>query len=96
MRYRKQYNHRYTGKDDLPYQLELAAALVGKLERLSADSIWAHRASGVRGALLKSIDTLQARQSSSADNNDGELQRLAQAMDYGYWVLEKAARELIE
>lgn len=81
---------------DLPDQLELAAALVSRLERLSADSIWAHRASGVRGALLRSIDSFQASVSTSGDRTDAEIRRLVQAMEYGYFVLEKAARELIE
>ena len=81
---------------DLPDQLELAAALVSRLERLSADSIWAHRASGVRGALLRSIDKFQASPSPSNAGTEYEIRCLAQATDYGYWVLEKAARELIE
>jgi hypothetical protein len=36
-------------------------ALARRLERLSADSHWAHRASGLRGALLRSLDDLAAR-----------------------------------
>jgi hypothetical protein len=30
--------------------------LTERLERISADSIWAHRASGVRGSLLRLLD----------------------------------------
>ena len=30
--------------------------LLDRLERLSADSIWAHRASGLRGSLIKSYE----------------------------------------
>ncbi len=93
--------HRHTQNDqiliyNMADQLELAAALVSRLERLSADSIWAHRASGVRGALLKSIDNLQTSQPEDSDELRTEIQRLAQSTTYGYWVLEKAARELIE
>ena len=37
----------------IPPQVDLARQLASRLERLSADSVWAHRASGVRGALLR-------------------------------------------
>ena len=30
--------------------------LTERLERISADSVWAHRASGVRGSLLRLLD----------------------------------------
>ena len=30
--------------------------LSDRLERISADSVWAHRASGIRGALLQILD----------------------------------------
>jgi hypothetical protein len=39
--------------------LQLIRMLSDRLERISADSVWAHRASGVRGALLRTIDQLQ-------------------------------------
>ncbi len=39
--------------DDL--QIQQARVLVRRLARLSADSIWAHRASGLRAALDKSL-----------------------------------------
>lgn len=34
--------------------------LLSRLERISADSYWAHRASGVRGALLRAVEDLEA------------------------------------
>jgi hypothetical protein len=34
----------------------LAPLLIERLERLSADSPWAHRASGLRRALLRSLE----------------------------------------
>ena len=40
----------------IPPQIELARQLASRLERLSADSTWAHRASGVRGSLLRWLD----------------------------------------
>jgi hypothetical protein len=34
--------------------------LVERLERIPADSIWAHRASGVRGSLIRMLEDLEA------------------------------------
>ena len=39
--------------------LQFIRMLSERLERISADSVWAHRASGVRGALLRTLDQLQ-------------------------------------
>jgi hypothetical protein len=39
-------------------QLELLQRLVDRLERLSADSTFAHKASGLRGSLLRYIHSL--------------------------------------
>ena len=36
--------------------LQLIRMLSDRLERISVDSVWAHRASGVRGALLRHIE----------------------------------------
>ena len=41
-------------------ELQLIRILTERLERISADSVWAHRASGVRGALLRTLDQLQS------------------------------------
>jgi hypothetical protein len=40
----------------LANRLEQASQLLARLERVSADSVWAHRSSGYRGSLLKWID----------------------------------------
>ena len=40
-------------ENGLEQQIDLARMLVARLERLSADSYWAHQASGVRGSLLR-------------------------------------------
>jgi hypothetical protein len=61
------------------------------LERLSADSVWAHRASGLRGSLLKALADLDTRQATSIEMS--ELNRLVQI---GFEILEKAAREIRE
>ena len=57
-----------------------------RLERVSVDSYWAHRASGVRGGLLRTLEKVEAGQSV----DDPELKRL---MDQGFQILERAAQE---
>jgi hypothetical protein len=39
---------------------KLIRLLLPRLERISADSYWAHRASGVRGALLKMLEQMES------------------------------------
>lgn len=77
--------------DQADILLEQTYLLISRLERLSADSIWAHRASGMRGALLKLLTDLEDNPADLAT-----LTRLKQNLSSGYWLLEKAARELIE
>jgi hypothetical protein len=44
---------------DSQADLQLIRMLSERLERISADSVWAHRASGVRGTLLRILDVAQ-------------------------------------
>ncbi|NWG07744.1 MAG: hypothetical protein HXY35_13790 [Chloroflexi bacterium] len=44
---------------DTQPDLQLIRILTERLERISADSVWAHRASGVRGNLLHMLDQFQ-------------------------------------
>lgn len=71
-----------------PSDIELIRArlLVQRLGRLSADSIWAHRASGVRAALDKFLTRLEA---GLADAN-----QLAPLLQRGTEILEKAAQTI--
>lgn len=69
-------------------QIENAKRLIARLERLSADSYWAHQASGVRGALLRQVDAHPRGVSV------GEKSKLEELMRLGYFILEQAAREL--
>ena len=39
---------------------KLIRLLLPRLERISVDSYWAHRASGVRGALVKILEQMEA------------------------------------
>ena len=61
---------------------ELIEMLVARLERLSADSYWAHQASGVRGSLLKVLE-----------NQDQDSHQVDLLVGNGFDFLEKAARE---
>jgi hypothetical protein len=60
--------------------------LLERLERIPADSIWAHHASGVRGSLLK---MLQGRE----PGQQAQQPELVSLVSYGFSILEKAARE---
>ena len=65
---------------------QLIHMLLYRLERISADSYWAHRASGVRGALLRlSEDVVKGRPVQGTD--------MQQMMDLAFIILEKAGRE---
>ena len=63
-------------------QRDLIEMLVARLERMSADSYWAHQASGVRGSLLRIIE-----------NDRLDSPQAANLLDKGFEYLEKAARE---
>jgi hypothetical protein len=73
-----------------------AQLLVKRLERLSADSLWARRASGCRGALLKALDEAGVLDSVEPKESTQPLdtERLRFLMQFGYTMLEKAAREI--
>lgn len=67
-------------------QNQLLEMLLARLERISADSYWAHRASGVRGALLRVLEKLENGRPVSGS----ELKRL---VDLGFRILENASME---
>ena len=62
--------------------------LLARLERISADSVTAHRASGVRGAMLRVIDQLEKQEQVP----DYDMRRLIES---GYVLLERAAQERV-
>ena len=59
--------------------------LLDRLERISADSPWAHQASGIRASLAKIL--------SRDEIGSGEIEGL---LLLGYQILEKAAGEIPE
>jgi hypothetical protein len=80
---------------DLNQHLDLARLLISRLERLSADSYWAHQASGIRGSLLKTLDEIESGQTiNQPAENNLKLQHLDQLVKIGFEILEKAAREI--
>ena len=68
--------------------------LIARLERVSVDSIWARRSSGVRGALLKWQEMLEAVDDAEAPALSAqELYDFELSVRNGFEYLEKAARE---
>lgn len=65
---------------------ELLRLLLSRLERVPADSRWAHRASGIRGALLEALEQFEA-------DRPVPRYKVKQLMDGGFSILERAAQE---
>ncbi len=66
--------------------IRMVQMVLARLERVSVDSYWAHRASGVRGSLLRALERLEN------GDNIGESQ-LAEVLNRGFEILERAAQE---
>jgi hypothetical protein len=67
-------------------QLIRARLLVQRLERLSADSSWAHKASGIRASLDKSLGRFE--------HGEPDLDKLDLLVQRGFDILKKAAEEI--
>jgi len=67
-------------------RLERALQLAARLERLSADSVFAHHASGLRGALLRAVEQLEAEQAAPG---------LETLLERGFEILVLAARNIV-
>jgi hypothetical protein len=61
--------------------------LLSRLERISVDSYWAHRASGVRGALLKLMENDEINPETDKSESSHTLIRIA------FEILNNAARQ---
>ncbi len=70
--------------------VELIKRLIDRLEHLSADSSYAHRASGLRGSLLRYVEYLETSETVSQK----ERAQLDQLVEYGFEILELAAKEM--
>jgi hypothetical protein len=64
--------------------IQMLQMLLARLERVSVDSYWAHRASGVRGSLLRTLELLEA--------GEGVNPAVMQStVDQAFRILERAA-----
>ncbi|GAB4487694.1 MAG: hypothetical protein Fur0016_01280 [Anaerolineales bacterium] len=67
--------------------MDLVRLLTARLERLSVDSIWARRASGLRRSLVKAIE--------AADFGiEYPPEQLDVLIEHSFDILRKAAREI--
>jgi len=66
--------------------LRLTHILLARLERISADAVWAHRASRVRGQLLRLLEK-------SEKGNPIQRSELKRMMDSGFFILEKQQKK---
>jgi hypothetical protein len=71
-------------------QVEMIQLLLARLARISADSPWAYKASGLRGSLMRCLDELEA--SAAATSAPPAPERLNAFITYGFEILEKVAQ----
>jgi hypothetical protein len=82
-----------SSNDSRQAQIDLVQLLLMRLARISADSPWAYKASGLRGSLLRCLDQLEAQAPAQAPAAaDGVLKQIDRLVDYGFEILEKVAR----
>ena len=77
-----------------PTAIHTARLLAARLERLSADSFWAHKASGLRGAILRCLDNWDQMGKDTPSSYSELLLRFEQLNRQGFEVLINAAREI--
>jgi hypothetical protein len=65
---------------------KLIHLLLPRLERISVDSYWAHRASGARGALVKILEQIEAGEAVEPASVKTNLK-------IGFEILKEAAEE---
>jgi hypothetical protein len=70
--------------------LALVKRLTDRLEHLSADSSYAHRASGLRGSLLRYMECLEAGEGLDKQ----EQANLDRLLEYGFEILILSAKEI--
>ena len=71
--------------------IDKANMLVARLERLSADSIWAHRASGLRGSLLRQLNLVENQGTIPSKELFDPLEK---SIEQAYTILAYAAKEI--
>jgi hypothetical protein len=75
------------------YDAGTARLLISRLERLSADSLYAHRASGLRGSLLRYIEQVESSVYNQTQVNYSQSQ-IDSMLALGFQILESAAKEI--
>jgi len=68
-------------------RMDLVRLLAARLERLSVDSLWARRASGLRRSLIKAVEAADA-------NNEYPPEQLELLIEHSFEILRKAALEI--
>ena len=76
-------------------RLDQAFQLIQRLERISADSVWAHRSSGYRGSLLKWIEMAERSLAAGKPLDQTALNHFEVLIDIGLRMLTSAAQENI-
>lgn len=71
---------------DSSEEIKLIRMLLARLERVSVDSYWAHRASGLRGGLLRTLEELEKGEFTGQANTN-------ELISSAFTILTKAARE---
>jgi hypothetical protein len=71
---------------DSTEEIKLIRLLLERLERVSVDSYWAHRASGIRGGLLREMEELEKGTPAGQASN-------AELISSAFEILTRAARE---
>ena len=67
--------------------IQLLKLLAKRLERLNVDSLWARRASGTRGNIIKVVAEIEA-------GKEVDPERLSPLIERAFKVLEHAAQEI--
>jgi hypothetical protein len=74
--------------DDHLIRVKRARILLNRLERLSADSSWAHRASGLRGSIIRILNNQDVL------SGDEGIITLEILLKQGFDLLTRAAKEI--
>ena len=69
--------------ENIQITISRAQTLLNRLERIPADSPWAHQASGVRASIAKILSDINP-----------DLKSLDNLLDLGFEILENAASEI--
>ena len=75
-------------EQDIQVLKDRAKLLLDRLGRLSADSTWAHRASGLRGSLIRAMEN------NNPSWKDRDITHFSKLIEQGFRILYLAAKEI--